>query len=542
MHQVSWARAASLWAQMSKKSTLGVCSRPLESPQENLLASLTVTSRVIKRGASALALSAWMMGCADASAPPAAAPRVGSPCQRDADCPASQRCHATARGQGLCTTTDPEACAAPDVFVQEADALWGSWRGLCAPGCDASCSPSRCVSLASQRLCGPPGGPLEATWPGWQDTLAALGSRCDAVVLGQLPDGRRRWRLSWTPQASSTSALLAPWVAQGALTLHRVSHPGRQTILSQDYRHQSWRALASTEDLEPVGAQGRLTMDWPVMLPYSPQQASVFAPGQPHELEVWSQEPPCLVALERQGLGRSLHLVIHLALEDEAGLSPESAPLDARIHEMIAHARALLARAGVARVEVHFRALDAQQVKRHAVVRELAQLRQLTALGRVEGLAPEQLRAVHVFLVEDLAIAQAPGLLGYSASLPGAVGLAGNADQGVVLAAQDLDQSPRRVGTILAHELGHYLGLRHTTEPLLGSSSPAAQALGEAIGLTDPLPSTPTCPQIARSPRTCPDVDNLMFPVAPPDEASLLRLELTEEQSAVLRAHPAVLP
>jgi hypothetical protein len=78
------------------------------------------------------------------------------------------------------------------------------------------------------------------------------------------------------------------------------------------------------------------------------------------------------------------------------------------------------------------------------------------------------------------------------------------------------------VGQVLAHEVGHYLGLFHTTEQ--GGIS------------QDPLEDTPSCPSTQwDNPARCPDITNLMFPFAGNDH-----MTLTRDQGDVIHANPLV--
>lgn len=75
-----------------------------------------------------------------------------------------------------------------------------------------------------------------------------------------------------------------------------------------------------------------------------------------------------------------------------------------------------------------------------------------------------------------------------------------------------------RTGVLAAHEMGHFLGLRHTTE---------------LDGRTDPLDDTPSCENGTRL-QDCPDYRNLMFPRFPAEPG----LRLSAEQIEVIRRNP----
>ena len=80
--------------------------------------------------------------------------------------------------------------------------------------------------------------------------------------------------------------------------------------------------------------------------------------------------------------------------------------------------------------------------------------------------SPDDAHRITVFLVQEIANASAGGatVLGISGGPPGAAGLSGTSHSGLVVTALDLDARPDDVARIFTHELGHFLGLFHTTE------------------------------------------------------------------------------
>jgi hypothetical protein len=121
--------------------------------------------------------------------------------------------------------------------------------------------------------------------------------------------------------------------------------------------------------------------------------------------------------------------------------------------------------------------------------------------------------SVSVFIVKSMTF----GFEAVAGGIPGVPGLAKRPSSGIVAQAKS---SGKTMGRLLAHELGHYLGLFHTTES------------GAAV--VDKIEDTPSCPpgtQIG----DCPDHANLMFPyylnTADP-------LTLSAGQAAVLRGSP----
>lgn len=118
--------------------------------------------------------------------------------------------------------------------------------------------------------------------------------------------------------------------------------------------------------------------------------------------------------------------------------------------------------------------------------------------------------AVNLFIVDDLTYTG-----GHAGGVPGPPGVYGTNASCVVL--QRL-RSGGDTGILAAHELGHFLGLRHTSE---------------LDGRWDLISDTPDCPPGVDE-GSCPDRDNLMFPRFP------LRpnLGLTSGQIDVVQRNP----
>jgi hypothetical protein len=110
-----------------------------------------------------------------------------------------------------------------------------------------------------------------------------------------------------------------------------------------------------------------------------------------------------------------------------------------------------------------------------------------------QGVGPAP--AVNLFVVGDFTFVNALGIAG---GIPAAPMVHGTEKSGVAYTPTD---DPGYDASILAHEMGHLAGLFHTTE---------IQVAG-----FDPLGDTVTCPNIMNmNPQSCPDVGNVMFPIA----------------------------
>jgi hypothetical protein len=184
-------------------------------------------------------------------------------------------------------------------------------------------------------------------------------------------------------------------------------------------------------------------------------------------------------------------------------------------------------------------------------------------LARLFSVASPTVDGVHLFLVDDLYSAYAGGgtLLGIDGSIPGPSGLPGAPTSGAAMLSANIGDGscvPGQLdvdacgsdmaGYIAAHEIGHWLGLYHTTE---------------ATGVQfDPLDPTPTCacdacasseerpycgdplsPGLVAPSRcvsggeTCGGGDNLMFWAFDPAVSKGL---VTPAQGLVMLVNPAV--
>lgn len=222
-------------------------------------------------------------------------------------------------------------------------------------------------------------------------------------------------------------------------------------------------------------------------------------PGE-HRLRVYAyrregdQTTPAkaIVAVEawwvRAPLGARTRLPLNLILTGAAGLTPETAPTHQDFQAALAELRARLQPAGLELAPIRMFAGDP---KAGFVLTRSGPDNDLDTLFASGAGLPEGL---NLFVVETIYASSGNGgppgldvLLGVSGGIPGVPSVPGTPRAGIAVAA-DVDD-PVRFGRTMAHEIGHYLGLFHTTEAKSGDDDPVA----------DPLPDTPT-----------PDPTNLM--------------------------------
>ena len=121
------------------------------------------------------------------------------------------------------------------------------------------------------------------------------------------------------------------------------------------------------------------------------------------------------------------------------------------------------------------------------------------------------------------------GVVGISSGIPGPFGVQGTIVSGVIGVYQ-YDGVGDELGHIMSHELGHFLGLWHTSQP---------DAYDDIIG-HDPISDTAACTNTHLTPsknfNNCPDKANLMFPFLGFSTSP----GLSGNQKNALKASPAI--
>ncbi len=196
----------------------------------------------------------------------------------------------------------------------------------------------------------------------------------------------------------------------------------------------------------------------------------------------------------------TLHLAPETGLTDVDGGDPFVRGMLGRFEEL------MRAKVGVSLGQVAVKMLPSDA---GADVGTLADSRALWA--RFGEATPRQ-RPINVMTVAKLGFAA-----GVSGNSPGAPGVYGRPTSGVTL--QPLGSGARSTGTLLSHEVLHYLGLFHTSDAFFGA---------------DYLTDTPYCEDTTAG--GCPDARNLMFPFFPTGDP----LTITSGQAKVVEGSPWV--
>lgn len=168
-------------------------------------------------------------------------------------------------------------------------------------------------------------------------------------------------------------------------------------------------------------------------------------------------------------------------------------------------------------------ALGRGKVKYHAIAARYATLDTVDELygsWQESKVVPDHTQGVHVVLTEQILSAQ-DGIWGIASGIPGAAARTGTSASGV---AMSFLASPEEDADALIHEIGHFMGLSHTTE--------------FEKGWIDPLVDTPSCADMSQSnlPK-CPDAADVMFPTL---ALAVDETAFTPSQVLVYATNPAV--
>lgn len=320
--------------------------------------------------------------------------------------------------------------------------------------------------------------------------------------------------------------------------LRMVTPSGQVVDLFDDYRHHNIRL--SEAEMGPhmgVGAYGAVGFDWPILVPFAPKHQALVESGT-YRLEVASMGEPCFyVAPSRRGVVLDLNIYF-VGLVD---LSAASAAGDEDLQEVLAEVSALYDLIDVEIGQVRYRNVPRDVAGQFAILRDLEDIRELTAWGRLREHTRRGALSIDIFLVRSLMIDGSGVLLGASGGLPGAAGLHGSASNGLVFGVEGLGRDNVTVARIMAHEVGHYLGLRHTTEFVRGMGGTQESEFDDLVGTSDPITDTPVCTNILQQGSQCPDISNLMFPAVSPPSAPY-DMTMTDGQGFVIQRSPLTHP
>ncbi len=447
----------------------------------------------------------------------------GAACTQNADC-ASGFCLTDEQGfpGGLCTVFD--CSSRQDCFGVGTACLRGQFNGnLCVPLCvaDADCREGyECRGTGTGSYCYPSFANASLDPVCASDFIAA-----DDVTNFSFGGVSRldRHRIAFDVPAGSTSLFVLAWDQGHTLVPDLIRAPTAGELQMQTYASYLFTPISLGEVS-------------PVLLPGGPAYAQ-YVEGGRYEMEFGTDGPATedlcyLVYTESESLsatGEPLVVDLNFYFVGADGLTADSAVGDPAFTRLIDSFNAVYSTANVSVGEVRYFDVGGDILARFQVIRDSNEVYELVKLSRQPGSSRDALLSANVFFIQGFA-GQSSSVLGISTGIPGAAGVHGQAGTGLVFSAEYLRQTgnvngPQLVGQVLAHELGHYLGLFHTTE--------------QSGGQFDQLDDTERCSTIENGNLgACADYNNLMFPIA----AIRTSLELSDGQVSIIRANPLTKP
>jgi hypothetical protein len=419
---------------------------------------------------------------------------IGAACLSDVECAAGD-CLAVEGAGGFCTAlgcSADEDCEGDAVCTVDPRVSVGK----CAPGCtgDEDCGPGlACLTNYRVAACLPP--PVAPSMEPMPAAEVPAPLECVAA------DGAVQ--VSFDIAAGTTSFMAVPFTLDGSpISVGALDTPTGSAPVGGT--------------LSGIGA-ALLGFTNPLLVPLFPA-ADAPTPGTYTLGLDASTEDLCVFVLTESSAGTNLDINLYLVgLDDVTMEDPDLAVVLQTVTDVYAPADL------TPRIQQLVR-LDAPEL---AVIDDLDEISAAVALTEPPA---GNLLSLNVVLTADFDIPSS-GTIGVSSGIPGPAGLHGSGASGVVMtgeflrlgAAGDPQAGARLTGLVMAHEMGHFMGLFHTTETN-GTS-------------TDPIEDTPSCVGVPTFGPDCPDFTNFMFP-----SASLGATQSTPGQGAVLAANPLSRP
>lgn len=295
-------------------------------------------------------------------------------------------------------------------------------------------------------------------------------------------------KLDFSVPAGAIGFYIAPYSKQNVKleTTSLVKPDGSTLNIPRDYKF-----LAINSQI--LGNMG------PLLFPASDQSQfkNAFGPGN-YSLNVsTTASEVCSYVLPKMSPGTKLDVNIYFV--GVPGVTANSAKNDRDVATLVQTMKSIYSSMGITVNISNYFDTDSTVTKKYGVIRDLYDVFNLVATSKSPGDDLNARLSVNVFLIEDFNVSDAPGLLGLSTGIPGMAGVHGTSGSGLVFSTASLGKDNKMLGQTMAHEIGHFLGLRHTTEHF-GAEH-------------DPITDTPTCvlPDLGFR---CNDAENFMFPFA----------------------------
>jgi hypothetical protein len=300
----------------------------------------------------------------------------------------------------------------------------------------------RCNALSWQ--CKPP-----APLPNLPSALSSV----DEVDLGRHevgPEGSEFLSVE-VPEDALSLTLIADSPGAYYLWIDRVEDPAGKLPVNYDSDHSPVKSL---------GGSGAAVVQIPTSL-----RAKVN-PGR-YRFTVKSMSPiqTHLYALIKRGPKKNTGILnINCFLVGLPGLSANNAATHPEFQASLERVKLIYAQAGIIFGKVSYIDILGDDAAEFTVINSVSGVKsELNRMFQLSAKAPS--RALNLFFVQEIQYAMDKfTILGIAGGAPGAGSLHGTEASGVAVTVANFSRSAENNGHVIAHEGGHYLGLKHVSE------------------------------------------------------------------------------
>lgn len=443
----------------------------------------------------------------DTGEPPADLKADGAPCDNDDQCLGGTCLIGDYWNEGHCTTagcsTDADCAGDTDEHLCVDHPYEGS---ICVNACqyDGGDNGDDGDSCRSRYECRP--HTSDSAWCGPEiDTTSVISpayeEQCQQAVGGTV-------EFDFEISSSATSYFLGMSANnQGTLDLETIDLPDGQQIDFLGENAFQIRATFSQSGMAMLTIPGASSFDEQIQS------------GTHHLTASTTAGSACLYVIENHPSNDRVDLNVYLLGLEDKDLTFTTAKSHPAFQSALDETSNTLSQVGITLGEVRYFEVPQQIAEDYRVLHQDTDLYWLLAYSQSPGEGLDKALSVNAFYLESFAIPA----LGLSAGAPGFAAVHGNWSSGLAVSSEHLGTSAQGndlAGTTLAHEMGHFLGLRHTSEQD-----------GQTF---DGVADTPECEDMDTDQIwNCPDWGNLMFPAAYPENR-----DLTAGQGFVLQSNP----
>lgn len=434
----------------------------------------------------------------------------GDPCLQDSDCLSGTCLQEPDWPGGYCTTID---CDTRVDCVSETDENACLQNPQASNFCIRLCDPSVPSDCRDGYQCQAVGG----VGQGW----CAPGSNTPSNFQGDMPFSiecqsafNNTVDLDFSIADTTTSYMIVPVTSNGNwLNPRYISLPGGGQV-----------NFSGDNDFQAAGAQLFGVIN-PTIVPAAPQFQTQLRSGSHTYRLTTADSEICYYMIESSGIPTTIDLNIYILGLDDINLTASNAETHPHLQDMLSEVDSLFQQSGISLGQIRYQSVSPNVEEEYRIIRNQGDVGRLAAYSAYPNDTVDGALSANIYLVEQFAFSGGGGVLGISQGIPGAAGLHNTSISGVALTGEYIGYSLGQgisgndfTANVLVHELGHFLGLFHTSE-----------TSGQSY---DPVNDTPQCTNF-NTPWNCPDWNNLMFPMA-----DISNTEITSDQSFVIQVNP----